>query len=360
MNKKVRILVLLAIVLLSASATYMMLNRDQSPRQADVEKYSSAPEKTMLILDTDLGNSTDDMLAMQAAFMYQKNDKCDVLAFMNSRQLEMARDFADRMLHYYGADGVELGVVPGDNQYFEIVPYYHLCERVGADGSAPLYQGTGIPADKRLEGYKLYRKVLAKADDNSVSIVCVGMLTNLGKLMDSQADEYSDLSGMDLIRRKVKQLDVMGCCFEKVPLRYDNGFLEVEYNIGGDVPLAKHVLEDWPAVLYITPLEVGLDFPSDHELMLREYGKDTLHPMYQIYKYYDEWAKGDVGQYWWDPLCVIHSVEGDSLFSISECGTISILPDGHSVFSNAEEGNVRIVRVADKQKMTERLMSFDE
>lgn len=304
---------------------------------------------TKLILDTDLGNSTDDMLAMQLAFAYQADNKCEVLGFMNSRQLHQAQDFADRMLHYYCADNVPLGVVNGDNQYFEIVPYYHLCESLSADGT-PLYKGTGIRLDERLEAWKLYRKILAESADNSVSIVCVGMMTNLGLLMDSKADEFSPLSGMELIQRKVKQLDIMGCCFEKVPLRYEKGFLEVEYNVGGDVALAKHVLEDWPATLYITPLEAGLDFPSDHDRMLSDYSADTLHPMYQIYKNYDEWAKGDVGQYFWDPLCVIHSVEGDASFAVSARGKIRIEEDGHSVFEASDSGNVYIIGVGDGQK----------
>ncbi len=350
MHKKNIKIVLTAVVIVAVAVALAVRcgGKEVKPQVCqNVGKVASEP--TLMILDTDLGNSTDDMLAMQLAFSYQNDGRCKVLGFMNSRQLPMAQDFTDRMLHFYCADDVPLGVVRGDNQYFEIVPYYHLSEVLVAD-SVALYPRTGIRLEDRLEAWKLYRKILSEQEDNSVSIVCVGMMTNLGLLMDSKADEFSDLSGIELIQRKVKQLDIMGCCFERVPLRYEKGFLEVEYNVGGDVALAKHVLEDWPSALYITPLEAGLDFPSDHDRMLSDYSADTLHPMYQIYKNYDEWAKGDVGQYFWDPLCVIHSVEGDASFAVSARGKIKIEADGHSVFGPDALGNVYIIGVGDAQK----------
>ncbi len=349
MHKKNIKIVLTAVVVVAVAVALAVRCGGKEGKPQGCPNECKVASATKLILDTDLGNSTDDMLAMQLAFAYQADNKCEVLGFMNSRQLPMAQDFADRMLHYYCADNVPLGVVNGDNQYFEIVPYYHLCEVELAD-SVALYAGTGVALEERLEAWRLYRKILSEQEDNSVSIVCVGMMTNLGLLMDSKADEFSDLSGMELIQRKVKQLDIMGCCFERVPLRYEKGFLEVEYNVGGDVALAKHVLEDWPSALYITPLEAGLDFPSDHDKMLKLYSYNKMHPMYQIYSNYDEWAKGDVGQYFWDPLCVVHSVEGDGSFEVSARGNIKIEEDGHSVFEASDSGNVYIIGVGEGQK----------
>lgn len=57
---------------------------------------------------------------------------------------------------------------------------------------------------------ELYREVLSAAEDSSITIVSLGYFDNLEVLLNSEADTYSELSGMDLITRKVTELVVMG------------------------------------------------------------------------------------------------------------------------------------------------------
>eukprot|EP00966_Prymnesium_polylepis_P178214 4126798-Prymnesium_polylepis.1 len=56
----------------------------------------------------------------------------------------------------------------------------------------------------------VYRKTLADAEDNSVTIVAIGFATTLLQLLQSEADEISELSGRYLIAKKLKQLVYMG------------------------------------------------------------------------------------------------------------------------------------------------------
>ena len=72
-------------------------------------------------------------------------------------------------MHYYKADDVPLGVLPGEAQFFEMFPYYQLVDSLKADGT-PLFPATGIPMQNRLPAWKLYRKLLAEAEDRSVVI----------------------------------------------------------------------------------------------------------------------------------------------------------------------------------------------
>ena len=43
----------------------------------------------------------------------------------------------------------------------------------------------------------------------------------------------------------------------------------------------------------------------------------------------------------WDPMVVINAVEGDSLFSLSERGNVTILPDAETPFTPSSTGNCR-------------------
>ena len=62
---------------------------------------------------------------------------------------------------------------------------------------------------------QLYRKILATQPDGSVTIITVGFLTNLFELLKTGSDEYSQLSGMQLVKRKVKQLVSMAGIFRR-------------------------------------------------------------------------------------------------------------------------------------------------
>lgn len=297
-----------------------------------------------LILDTDAGNCTDDLFALQALFSYRKQGACRVLGVMGGMQNALAKRFMDCLMHYYEADDIPLGLVEGEADYFDITPYRELVDSLRADGR-PLFAPTGIPLSSRLPAWKLYRKLLSEAADTSVTVVCVGQFTNLGKLLISEADEYSTLSGYELVKQKVKALHAMGGCFTKIPMRYSEGFLEVEYNIEADVPLAKRVLEEWPGELRLLPMEVGMLFPSDHDEILADYAWQPDSPIYQVYSRYDEWAIGDVGQYLWDVVTVLHALLGEDYFSCSRRGRMHIDEKGKTTYTLDETGNAHIINV---------------
>ena len=46
----------------------------------------------------------------------------------------------------------------------------------------------------------------------------------------------------------------------------------------------------------------------------------------------------NTGQKMWDPLAVIHAVEGDSLFSLSPRGTVSLTPECATIFMPSSTG----------------------
>lgn len=297
-----------------------------------------------LIIDTDLGNCTDDVLALQLAFQSQADKRCKVLGVMQDWKVEKAKLLADCFLHYYKADNVPLGLVEGEEPFMEMVPYFQLVDSTYSDGS-PWFAPTGTPLAERPVAWKLYRKLLSEAQDHSVYIVCIGAFTNLGLLLQSQPDEYSPLTGLELVAQKVKQLNITGGCFTKVKMRFEDKYVDTEYNIAMDIPLAKAVLEKWPTPLYLLPLEGALDFPSVHDEVLADYQWNPTSPMYRIYANYDEWRVGDVGQYWWDALTVMQAIQPEKYFNTAQQGTLKISDQGITTIEQNNQGKAHIISV---------------
>ena len=55
------------------------------------------------------------------------------------------------------------------------------------------------------EAWRLYRQLLAAQPDASVTISSIGFTTNMELLLKSPPDQYSPLSGIDLVAAKVSR-----------------------------------------------------------------------------------------------------------------------------------------------------------
>ena len=49
----------------------------------------------------------------------------------------------------------------------------------------------------------------------------------------------------------------------------------------------------------------------------------------------------NTGQMMWDPMVAIQAVEGDTVFSLSERGTVAITPQAETIFTPSATGNCR-------------------
>jgi len=98
----------------------------------------------------------------------------------------------------------------------------------------------------------LYRKILAAQPDTSVTIVTVGFFTNMANLLQSKPDQYSPLSGKDLVQQKVKRLVSMAA-------RFDNemGTFK-EFNVVRDAAASVIVFDGWPTNIIFSGFEIGM------------------------------------------------------------------------------------------------------
>ena len=314
----------------------------------DTEETADAEDIAHVIFDTDIGNCDDDLLAMQILFALQARGECQVNAVVSSARHNGSRIFLDRAMHYYKADDIPFGFVEGEKDLYELTPYYKLADEINEDGT-PLLEGTGVDISSRPTGWQVYRETLAKLPDNSAVIICVGMASNIGELLDSEPDDISPLSGRELIEQKVKTLYLMAGCFEKVErLDKPGEYLEAEYNVLGDIPLAKEVLETWPEDLVLVPLEAGMDFPCIRDDVLNDYADQPDSLLYLTYSQWNtEEESGDVGAHWWDPLVVEYALDpsAEPYFEEPVRGRVTVAEDGKTTFEQKEDGNTIVVKV---------------
>ncbi len=286
-----------------------------------------------LIMETDIGNDIDDALAMDMLYKYLDAGKINLLAVNINKEGIAPAEYVDILNTWYGYPEIPIGVVRGGADCENDAVNY-------AKAVVDMKDSTGAPAFARtLKGYDtlpdahvLYRKVLADADDGSVVIASVGFSTNLIRLLESKADEYSDMNGKELIAKKVRLLVMMAGNFEN-PGHH-------EYNVAKDIPAAREIFEEWPTPVVTSPFEVGVKILYPGSSIENDFGWATLHPVVEGYKVYQ---KMPYDRPTWDLTAVLYAVEGDGWFTLSPAGDITVTEEGSTFFTPNENGTRRFL-----------------
>ena len=190
----------------------------------------------------------------------------------------------------------------------------------------------------------LLRKTLAAQPDGSVSIAQVGFSTNLARLIDSKADEASPLSGIELIRKKVKVLSIMAGAFTSIGA--DNHFRE--FNVVQDIANCKKLADEWPTSVVWSGFEIGIALPYPSESIVKDYGYLADHPLAEAYRRYEAPPHNRPT---WDLTSVLYAVHPDrGYFDLSGTGRVIVEPDGFTKFEPAAEGRHRYLKLNDVQR----------
>ncbi len=196
-------------------------------------------EPVRLIFDTDICGDCDDVLALGMIHALESRGTCKLLAVTISVDHERAGPFVDAVNTFYGRPHIPIGAV-GKGGVVEKSRYLSLVDAKDGDRSRfphNLVSGRSAPS-----ATAVLRKTLAAQPDRSVVIAQVGFSTNLARLLNSPADEYSPLTGRDLVQKKVKLLSLMAGAFQTI----DGNRRYLEYNVVKDVASARHWRSDGP------------------------------------------------------------------------------------------------------------------
>ena len=195
----------------------------------------------------------------------------------------------------------------------------------------------GTP-DAPADSLALMRKLLAEAEDGSVTIVTVGDQANLARLVTSEADEYSPLSGTELISRKVARTVVMGGRFYEgwpMVIYSDNinniGPVTTEWNIYDHIPAARTVAKLWPGELVYSSTEIGT-----YIVTMKGWTGDTMpdDPVAVSYGIHN----GGVGRSSWDHTAVLEAVRPDTYWNYRPYGRVSVDDKGITSHTIDETG----------------------
>ena len=297
---------------------------------------SSEPEKSKsgtptIILDTDIGSSTDDLFALQSLYRCRQAKTCNFIGVVVDRMGENNAAIADVMNTYYGMGELPIGLERDGIEEPKVwIDYAEVPADTNEDGS-DMFKRTVKDYSKVLDGYKLYRKLLSEQPDHSVNIVSIGFVTSLANLLNSKADDYSELSGVELVKAKVKTLYVMGGVFGESA--------EPDYNFTQAIDFSLDFFKLWPTEVprVFSPGEVGDGVEYVPEQVIEDISWTDAHPIKQVYMN----NECHTGQKMWDVMAVLNAVQGDSLFQFSDNGRVSIDKNGVTTFTKDAKGNDR-------------------
>ena len=304
--------------------------------------YDGVP---LIILDTDLVSSTDDLFAMEMLYRYEEEGKCKFLGIVVDREGEAGAAVADVMNTYFNHADTPIGLVRKGIPSPRVWIDYSSLPSLADERGEKLFRRSVKDCSALPDGWELYRRLLASAPDKSVIICSIGFVTSLAQLLESGPDGYSPLSGVELVRRKVRRIQLMGGVF--------GDSMEPDFNFSQGLPFAQTFFRLWPQDVDIvfTPMEVGDPVEYTPEQVLADISWTNVHPIKQVYLTCD----CNTGQKMWDPLAVINAVEGDPLFTLSPRGTVTLSDKAVTTFTASPDGNCRY-QIAGDAAWAERML----
>lgn len=297
-------------------------------------------DRTYVIFETDIGNDIDDALALDMLYKYMDWGMIELSAVMLNKCSSAPGEYMDIMNTWYGYPDIPVGMIRnGADCETDAINYAKAVVNLKKEDGTPMFARSHSDYDKYPDAHILYRKILSEMPDNSVTIVSVGFSTNLARLMDTPADQYSPLTGKELIAKKVKELITMAGHTTNVEFH--------EYNVMKDPPAAKKVFEEWPTKVVTSPFEVGIaiKYPGasiENDFTWAENG----HPMVEAYKSY---LPMPYDRPTWDLTSLLYAVEGDSFFTMYGPFTMEVTEKGGTIFNPDQNGNRYYMMVDEAQ-----------
>lgn len=267
-----------------------------------------------IIFDTDMGPDYDDVGAIALLHAMADSGECNILATMASNRQPYIASVLSVFNTYFNRPGIPVGVVR--NSGVDIA-----CNEKWDSLLVANYPYSIRSNDKAEDALTLYRKILAAQPDTSVTIVTVGFLTNMANLLQSGPDKFSALSGIDLVKKKVKLLVSMAGRFDDE----QPGFKE--FNVQRDSTASVIAFSKWPTPIVFSGFEIGWKIITG--LPIAKDQSIQHSPVKDVFKRCTEMNKNDRnGRNSWDETAVLVAVRGyEKYFDVIK-GKIICHPDG--------------------------------
>ncbi|RYF62947.1 MAG: nucleoside hydrolase [Cytophagaceae bacterium] len=278
-----------------------------------------------VIFDTDMGPDYDDVGAIAMLHSYADAGKVKLLATIASSKYPRVVPVLSVLNTYFGRPTLPIGVPKGwavtdaDTQHWSDTLVARYPHSLKTNEAAP-------------DAVALYRKLLASQPDHSVTIITVGFLTNLANLLTSVPDQFSKLTGRELVTRKVKQVVSMAG-------KFPSGH---EYNVHRDTIASKVVFTSWPTPMLLSGFEIGAAIKTGLPLVQNTAIRNS--PVKDVFRISLPRADEDrSGRMSWDQTAVLVAVEGTEPYYTTKTGRLILGPGGSNTWDSTGKGHTHLI-----------------
>ncbi len=248
-----------------------------------------------IIFDTDMTGDCDDCGALAVLHALADRGEVEILGCIASYGGNpYVAGCIDAINTYYGRGKLPIGAEQA--AYGRTESFY--LEAIATDQAR--YGHDVVTKADVPDPVTVYRQLLAKQPDKSVTIVTVGRLKALCDLLASPADDASALDGMALVKQKAVQWVCMGGRYPK-----SDGKGEANFKTHGGAGYSKTAVETWPLPAVFMGFEIGVRIMTGH--LLLKLSEDT--PVARAYQLYLGAIKKDARESW-DQTAVLYAVRG--------------------------------------------------
>ncbi|MBN8823021.1 MULTISPECIES: nucleoside hydrolase [unclassified Spirosoma] len=278
-----------------------------------------------VIFDTDMGPDYDDVGAITLLHAFADAGEANILATIASTNYPKVTQVLSVLNTYFNRPNIPIGVPKGEAVSDKDTQ--HWSDTIVARYPHQVMANTEVP-----DAVALYRQILAKQPDHSVTVITVGFLTNLANLLNSKPDQYSKLSGRELAMQKIKKVVSMAGKFPKGR----------EYNVFRDTPASKLFFANWPTPVLMSGFEIGQKIHSG--LPLVQNTKIQHSPIKDVFRISLPKAEEDKnGRMSWDQTAVLVGVKGYAPYYTIETGRLTMNEDGSNGWDSTGKGHEYLV-----------------
>lgn len=276
-----------------------------------------------VILDADLDSDVDDVEALAMLHTLADQKKINFLGVIVTSDDPYAAVCTDAINAYFGRPRLPIGVLKNQQN---LKNHSRYTRQVAAEFPHRLSSH-----EKAANATALYRKLLSKSPDNSVVLITIGHLSNLQNLLRSGPDNYSALSGQELVDRKVSKWLCMGGLF---PEGKEANFYRP------DPASTVFCLQAWQKPVVFAGWEVGNQIQTGGS-----YLKSKLKPSSPVYRAY-ELYNNFKGRASWDQVAVfLLKDDASQYFETETTGYCQVYEDGSNKWLRDKDSQHAYVRL---------------
>ncbi len=265
-------------------------------------------KRPIIIFDTDMDTDCDDVGALAMLVNAHLSGRAELLGVVASSMCKYAAPTCEAILAYYGLSLPIGSIHPLDydrEEYSERFALYRAVNKynisVGRDYNRIFSEELNKTDVNYRSAVETYRELLANADDRSVTLLCVGMLTAVTETLLSPPDSISQLSGKELFEKKVARVISMGITDDPN-----------DFNWRTDGEAARIFFSLCPSPIYTS--SEGEDVISGAHLTKSLSEDHILRRAYEMYL-----LEKNCGRSSWDLIATLYAIEPNT--SYLECKT---------------------------------------